>query len=211
MGFKSFDRTVSFAPGSQDTRFIEAELAKFARQQLREAQAASEAPPRYLRAVNGRQNVPEESVVAPGAIIYSMDWMREAALRSLELLRLVAPKRTGRFSRSFILISDGREVTVDRIGLGQTTLIVNTQPYARKIQVGSKGFQSYRGLFDQARRKVQSEFRGLVYVQVRFVALSDGYRLKTTRQHRGRRKDMRAGVEVNYPALQLTSETIVRN
>ena len=69
MAFKAFDRVVSFAPGSADTKWIEGELARFAREALIEAQRAGEANNTYVRAVNGRAGVPEEVVRAPGALI----------------------------------------------------------------------------------------------------------------------------------------------
>lgn len=208
MAFKAFDRTVSFAPGSADSKWVEGELARFALESLREAQAEGAASEQYLRTVNGRRNAPEASVRAPGPIVYTFDHVRDAAIYALEFLRVTAPKRTGRFSRSFIVIADGREVPPARIPMGARVLIVNTQPYARKIQVGAKGFESRRGFFDVARRRTQAQFRGLVKVRTIFVRLSDGYRLKRSA---GRRRDSRAGSEINYPALELLSETIVAN
>lgn len=208
MGLTAFDRVVSFQPGSSDTKWIEAELASFARAELRAAQSAGEGSHLHLRAVNGRRNVPEEQVVAPGAIVYSFDWIRDATIFALAWLRAAAPKRSGRYSRSFIVIVDGREVHPGRIPLGRNSLIVNTQPYSRKIQVGAKGFESRRGLFDVARRQVQAEFRGLIKANVQFVALSGAYRLKAGH---GRRKDRQRGAELNYPALQIVSQTLVVN
>ena len=96
-----------------------------------------------------------------------------------------------------------------RVKLGHTALIVNTQPYARKIQVGAKGFESRRGLFDVVRRRVQAEFRGLIKANVQFVRLSDGYRLRAGT--RSRRRDRQRGSEINYPALQIVSQTVVVN
>ena len=53
-----------------------------------------------------------------------------------------------------IAVAAGREVSITRLPIGQTVTLVNTQPYARKIQVGAAGFESRRGLFDQAARRV---------------------------------------------------------
>lgn len=208
MGLKAFDRTVSFNPGSADTKWIEAELAKFARDELRAVQRDGSGSAQYLKAVNGRRGVPEESVIAPGAIVYSFDWLRQATGLALRYLKTTAPRRSGRYRRSFIVTADGREVAPERIALGSTVLIVNTQPYSRKIQIGFKGFESHRGLFDAAARRVRAEFRGLVKTRVTFVSLSGAYTLKRSA---GRRKDRRAGSAINYPALEILSETIVVN
>lgn len=91
----------------------------------------------------------------------------------------------------------------EAVGHARQVLVVNTQPYARKIQVGAHGFEARKGLFDVARKRVQSQFRGLVKVRTTFVRLSDGYRLRGRSRRRG------SGGELNYPALELVSETIV--
>jgi hypothetical protein len=152
--------------------------------------------------------VPEFAVKAPGPIVYSFDWLRDASLYAAAWLKTAAPVKSGRFRRSFVAIADGRELPAEQIGFAREVMLVNTQPYARKIQVGAKGFESRRGLFDAAARRLRSEFRGLVAVRVTFVRLDTAYRL---RRSAGRRKDRRAGSEVTYPALVLTSETVVVN
>lgn len=208
MSFKPFDRVVTIAPGSADDAWIAQQLAIAAKESLAEAQRADEANEIYVRAVNARQDVPEEQVKAPGAIVYGFDWTREASAYALAWLRAGAPRRTGRFARSFIVISQGREVAVEAIGLGAGALLVDTQPYARKIQVGAKGFTSYRGLFDKARVATLRQFKGLVGVRVKFVELAGGYRLRVGSGNR-RRKDRRAGSYLTYPALEILSEQVV--
>lgn len=206
MAFKAFDRVVSFAPGSNDAHWVEQELARFAREELAAAQRAGEASRHYTRAVNGQANLPEEAVRAPGPIVYSFGWLAEAAITGLTQLKARSPVRSGRYRRSFIAVADGREVPVEAIGLARKVELVNTQPYSRKIQVGAQGFETRRGLFDAAARALRREFRGLVRVRVVFVRLSNGYRLRRGRSRRG---DRGAGGELNYPALELVSESVV--
>lgn len=207
MSFKPFDRVVSIAPGSADDAFIAQQLAAFAKESLREAQIADEASDTFVRAVNARLGVPEEQVKTPGAIVYGFDWTREATAYALAWLRAGAPRRSGRYARSFIVISQGREVAVETIGLGAGALLVNTQPYSRKIQIGARGFTSRRGLFDKARNATLKEFRGLVRIRVKFVELAGAYRLKSGSMRR--RKDRRAGAALTYPALEILSEQVV--
>jgi hypothetical protein len=205
MAFKAFDRTVSFAAGTADTKWLEAELARFARAELAAAQRTGEASRLYAKAVNGRRGVAEEQVVAPGAIVYAFDWMREATALALVALKAAAPKRSGRYVRSFVAVVNGRAVAIERLALGSAVTLVNTQPYSRKIQVGSKGFESRRGLFDRAARRVNAEFRGLVKARATFVSLGGAYRLA---KGSGRRRDRVRGAAVTYPAIELASETV---
>lgn len=207
MSFKPFDRVVHIAPGSPDDHFVAAQLALAAKEALREAQGAGEATTNFVRAVNARQGVPEEQVKTPGAIVYGFDWTPEATTYALAWLRAAAPKRSGRYARSFIVISQGHETNASAISLGAGALLVNTQPYSRKIQVGARGFSSRRGLFDKARTATLKEFRGLVSIRVKFVELAGAYRLKSGSARR--RKDRRAGAALTYPALEILSEQVV--
>lgn len=210
MSFKPFVRVITIAPGSADDAFIAQQLALAAKDALREAQSADEANATYVLAVNGRQGVAEDQVRTPGAIVYSFDWTREATTYALAWLRAAAPRRSGRYARSFIVVSEGREVDAGAIRLGAGALVIDTQPYSRKIQVGAKGFTSYRGLYDKARAATLREFRGLVSIRVKFVALSTPYHLKRGGGHRAR-KDRRPGAPINYPALQIFSEQVLAN
>lgn len=206
MAFKAFDRTVSFAAGTADTKWLEAELARFAKAALSEAQREGAATTVFVRAVNGVRGAPEESVTLPGSgIVYAFDWMREATALALVALKAAAPKRSGRYVRSFVAVVNGRAVAIERLALGSAVTLVNTQPYSRKIQVGSKGFESRRGLFDRAARRVNAQFRGLVKARATFVSLGGAYRLA---KGSGRRRDRARGAAVTYPAIELASETL---
>lgn len=208
MALSAFERTVSFKPGSPDTKWLEAELAAFAEAERRTATGEGAATPVYLRAVNGRLNAPANAVRAPGPIVYSFEWLADAASFGLIWLKAAAPVRTGRYRRSFIVTADGRETKPEAIGFAKAVQILNVQPYSRKIQVGAKGFSSRRGLFDAAARRVNREFRGLVKARVVFLRLDTAYRLKAGQ---GRRRDRQRGSEVTYPAIELKSDTVVVN
>lgn len=207
MGLNAFERVISFQPGVGEAKWLEAELAAFAESERKAATNEGAATPVYLQAVNGRVGVPASAVRAPGAIVYSFEWLSPAALFGLTWLKTASPVRTGRFRRSFIVTADGREVRPEAIDFAAVVQIVNTQPYARKIQVGAQGFESRRGLFDAAARRINREFRGLVKARVVFVRLRSAYQLRGSQGRRGRR----AGSEITYPAIELKSETVVVN
>lgn len=203
--FKSFDRVVTFEPGTEDTKWLEANLAQLAVAELRQAQARGEANSRYIRAINGRIGDPEQSVIAPGDIVYSFSWMNEAAQMARELLITFSPVRSGFYRNSFSFVANGIQVPLATIKHQKIVEVVNTQPYSRKIQVGANGFEEYRGLFDLAARRLRSQFKGVVEARAVFVRLSTAVRLK--RGTRSKRLDRGAGAELTYPAIRLTNLT----
>jgi hypothetical protein len=201
--FQSFDRTITIAPGSADNEFIEQQIAALARSSLLEARQSGEASSSFIRAVNGRIGAAEESVVAPGDIVYTFSWLREASLRARELFLIHSPVRTGRYRSSFIMVADGQQVIPKAISNQRVVQVVNTQPYSRKIQVGARGYTEHRGLFDLVARRLRSEFPSVVQVRVKFIRLVGGAVLRRTT---GRRRDRRAGADINYPAIEIFNQ-----
>jgi len=221
MGFRGFERTVSFAPDSADSRALAAQLADFARDMLVDAQAAGEFPDLYVRAVNGRRGVTEDGVRVPGPIVYTADWVREAAAFAIDLWRRAAPVRRGRYRDSIFAFADGREVQPAAIPFGAEVFVVSDVSYARKIQVGAKGFEDVRGIADSVAAFTQAEFKGLIRTQVRFINLKGGARgypvpwvLKGDYVGPGRRRsygNQRAGSAVTYPAIRIDRATFGLN
>jgi hypothetical protein len=205
MGFRGFERTVSFAPDSADSRALAAQLADFARDMLVDAQAAGEFPDLYVRAVNGRRGVTEDGVRVPGPIVYTADWVREAAAFAIDQFERTAPRLTGRYRSSFFVMADGRTVDPSEIRFGADVFVTNDQPYSRKIQVGAKGFSDARGLFDTVAAAVQREYAGVVRCQVRFIRLAGG---ATVTARRGRRTVTQ---ELTYPAIRIDRATFGLN
>jgi hypothetical protein len=205
MGFRGFERTVSFAPDSADGRAIAAQLADFARDMLVDAQAAGEFPDLFVRAVNGRRGVSEDSVRLPGPIVYTADWVRAAAAFALARLQQSAPRLTGRYRSAFFVLANGSAVEPGGIPFGAEVFVTNDQPYSRKIQVGAKGFTDTRGLFDAVAAAVQSEFKGLVRCQVRFLRLAGGHTVTVRRRRRTVTQDL------TYPAIRIDRATFGLN
>jgi hypothetical protein len=217
MAFRSVQRSVSFGPDSQNGRALAAQLAEFAREVLEEAQAAGEFPDLYLRAVNGRRNLPEDAVRVPGPIVYTADWVRHAAAFAVRLWRTAAPVRRGRYRDSVFVLANGREVEPQAIPFGAEVFVVSDVPYARKIHVGAKGFEENRGIAEAVAGFVRAEYKQLVETQVRFLNLQGGARgyevpwiLRNDYIAPGARRsygNQRAGSEVTYPAIRIDRPT----
>lgn len=198
------------------------EFAAAARASVKELQREGRAPDLYVRAVGGQRDQNEALPALPGPINYRFDWIREATRFALDTLVRLSPRRSGRYRNSFLVLANGVVTDPERIPMGARVDIVNVQPYSRKIQVGSVGFESYRDLFERAKRAVKSEYAGLAEARVTFKELPDsGYVLKTTAKPRlakatgrssafraGRRTlanrpDRQAGAALTYPVLMV--------
>jgi len=200
------------------------ELAAFARSELAKAIGAGAASPSYRRYVNGREGAQEEEVRLPGPILYVFAPTREAVEFALQFLKerwpVRGPAAGGHFVDSWIVLVNGsRWDGQSDIPAGAEAVIVNTQPYARKAQVGAKGFSIPRGMVEDARQAVLKKWRLPLDAQIRFIQLAGGYVLKGRRPVRqaqanrrssafrqGRttlahRKDTNAGTAMKYPAL----------
>lgn len=200
---QAFARELQVATAGLQPDAIRALLAKTARQALAEAQAAGEAPESYVRVVNGRVGAPEESVEPPGPIVYLFSWLSDVATYALAFAEERSPVRSGRFKKSWFVMVNGRRVSsLANIPPDAEVIITNDQPYSRKIETGHMRMRVPPGIVEDARQAVMRRFGNIIVAQKRFINLAGAYVLKTNRQGK---KDRRAGRELTYPALVVTS------
>ncbi|EHK56903.1 hypothetical protein [Allomesorhizobium alhagi] len=201
-GFEAFERDLRIATAGLEPEAISKELARFARAELAKAIAAG-ASPQYERYVNGRAGAPEESVVAPGPIVYEFtNWplIINAALAELQKR---APRKSGRFASSFIVIAGGAVVAdFKSIPAEGEVIITNFSPTVRKVETGRLGIPRRR-LFDGTKNVLARRFGAVARFETRFLDIKSGvhamipYRLKRS----GARKDRLAGMPITYPAI----------
>lgn len=229
--FATFDRDVKLATASLDPKLINIQLADLARSELASAIQSGEGSPIYTRYVDGREGASEDSVEAPGPILYVFSWWRPIIEFALADLIKRSPRRTGRFASSFIVIANDRVVTdFDTLAADAEVIITNYQPYARKVQVGAMIMSVPPAIFDSTRSAVVKQFgsgRNGFGFSVQFLSIDAGvhplipYRLRgqyaarynaqRARLGRGeavphsqrprRRKDLDVGQPITYPAL----------
>lgn len=194
----AFERELRVATAGLEPAAISKLLAQTARKALADAQRAGEAPAKYVRSVNGRIGAAEESVVAPGPIIYQFDWLSEIAEYALTFARERSPVRSGRYKRSWFAMVNGRHVTdFSQIPPDAELVIVNDVPYARKVEVGAMKMRVPPGIVEDTRQAVMRRFGNLITARRAFIDLSGAYILKTD----GGRKGRRAGDPLTYPAV----------
>ena len=218
--FETFDRDIKIATAGLSEEAIAAALAKFARSELSRVIQSGQGTSAYSRFVNGREGASEESVKAPGPIVYVFSWWQSIITDALAALVAVSPTKTGRFVKSFIVIVNGRMVTdFSDIQAGSEVIITNAQPYVRKIQVGAMKMSVPPRIFEQARKALIAKYtQQLISCQVTFLNIEGGvhplipYILKGHQRSvgvsksgraRSRRKDTEAGQPLTYPALVL--------
>lgn len=218
--FETFDRDIKIATAGLSEEAISAALAKFARSELARVIQSGQGTAAYSRFVNGREGAAEESVKAPGPIVYVFSWWESIISDALSALVAVSPSKSGRFVKSFIVIANGRLVAdFSDIEGASEVIITNAQPYVRKIQVGAMKMSVPPRIFEQARKALLAKYtQQLVSCQVTFLNIQGGvhplipYILKghqrsvsvsKSGRSSSRRKDTAAGQPLTYPALVL--------
>lgn len=207
---ETFERDIKLATTGLDPSSIAAELARFARAELAGAISRGEASASYERYVNGVKDASEDSVIPPGPIVYVFGYWSDIITVALEELRRRVPIRSGRYAGGFIVLADGQPArNIADISPNAEVVILNRQPYTRKMEVGGNG--TGRKHFELAGRSVNRQFRGTAVCQVLFLDVTAGleagvpYILRGTRRRTTRRvrKDRQPGQPITYPALVL--------
>jgi hypothetical protein len=208
MNAELFERELKLAVTVIEPEAIRKELAGYARKSVAEVIGSGLAPAEYDRYVNGRLGESEDSVQLPGPIVYIFQNWRLVINTAIEELQKRVPRRSGRYAASFIATVNGTPViNFDEIENGAEVIIINAQPYTRKMESGAN--KTGKRHFDLSKAALNRRFRGAFNAQVAFLNVTAGidprvpYVLKRSA---GKRKDRQAGVPITYPALMITSE-----
>lgn len=193
------------------TADVRTDLAKLAK---RENQRVMEQDPRpigFQRWVDGGTGAAEETVKAGGVIVYEYDRYDIVAKFAQQYLAEISPEASGRFKRSWQILLNGLPVgAITQFKHGDEILIVNDQPYARKIVSGHMKLSVPHNLTERAQREVNRRFGNTVKAQATFTPLAGGYVLKGVFSKGFRenartkiQKDTKAGAAMTYPALRI--------
>lgn len=205
------ERELKIATAGLEPPAIAALLAQTAREALAESISDGTGSPDYDKFVNGRQGLPEESVIPPGPILYLFSAMEEVAAYALAFCVARSPVRSGRYKASWFVLANGAPTDPNNIPHGAEVIVTNDRPYARKIDVGHMKMSVPSGIIESARQAVNRRFGNFVFAQRRMITLAGGYVLKGRFRRgasgTGRRKlakDTQAGAQLTYPALVLS-------
>lgn len=222
-GFEFFERDLKVATAGLEPDEINRAVARFAREELRRVIATGQAGHQFQRYVNGVQGAVEESYRAPGAIIYEFtNWPIIIAATIDELVKR-APRKSGRYAGSFIVIADGKVVSnYGSIDAANTISIVNYQPYTRKLDSSRTAarrhflwaYHAIRQRFGQA-FQVRNTYLTLpagIHPSIPYILKGSGRLVAAAQNNRSsafragratlaRRKDTEAGQPITYPAI----------
>ena len=94
-------------------------------------------PSSFSRFVDGAKGAPEEAVKPNGVIVYEYNRLGEVVQFTLDTLFDRSPVDSGAYRKSHMLFVDGHPVrNLANWREGQEVVILNTVPYARKIEQG---------------------------------------------------------------------------
>jgi len=169
-----------------------------------------DAPPHWTTNVDGRQGAPESSVRPDGFILYKFNVMGLAAKAALQLCKERSPVRSGRYRDSWVVVVEGKPWPGDVADVpdGKDVMIVNPQPYARKIDTGAMKMSVPPGIVEAVRQSIQRKFPTVNAARA-FVTVPSGLleNAPYILRRNGRAKDRAAGKAITYPALILTRRT----
>jgi hypothetical protein len=204
-------RDVELATAGISPENINKELARFARSELANVIASGEASTIYTKYVNGREGAEEETVQAPGPVLYDFSYWEPIIKFALAALAERSPVLTGAYQSTHRVMLGSQFIDPTApIAAGETVTIVNTQPYSRKIEVGFMQMRVPDGVYQDVMRKVRSQFGRAVSVTFKMILIPNGYILKG-RFSRGYKpgartklaRDTQAGARMTYPAIQM--------
>lgn len=209
---QSFDKDLQLATADIAPEAISAALARYARQELGAAIQSGEGSERYDKYINGRSGAEEETVIAPGPILYVFHWWREIVEFAIQTAVERSPEKSGRYKRSwFIMTPGGRVKSLAEIPINAEVILCNDQPYARKIDVGHMRMSVPPGVLEDVRKAVMSKFGNMITVKRTMIPLPGGYILKGHFRkgyrefaRRKLRADTKAGAQMTYPALVMS-------
>ncbi|MFT8613826.1 MAG: hypothetical protein ABF727_14685 [Gluconobacter oxydans] len=184
---------------------LSAHLASEAIKARDQAVRSGDAPPHWVTIVDGRQGAPETSVQPDGFILYKFNVMGLAAQAALQLCKERSPVRSGRYRDSWMVVVDGRPWTEDVADIpeGVSVIIINPQPYARKIDTGAmKNMSVPPGIIEAVRKLVKRKFPTVDAARA-FVPIPAGI-VENAPYILRRSKSRAAGTSMTYPAMILT-------
>ncbi len=166
------DRNVELAfrrdltPQAQSEVFAETARAGLAEAEAQNARALGSVPP-HETFVDGRAEAPLESVRPDGTIVFVFKLVTEALAFIFEMLETHSPIKTGRYERSHLFFAD--DVEADPVSPPPATeyVFVNSQPYARKIELGESP-EAPEGVYEGIATMAQGRFGNIAKVRFEY-------------------------------------------
>ncbi len=166
--------------------------------------------PSYRIIVDESLAASENQVKPFGIITYVFLRMSQVGIFAIQTARDLSPVQSGRYRKSWMILIDGKLVSETLVPDDvKEIILVNNQPYARKIQVrGARIVGVPPGIVEKIKQLVLRQFRNSIVASVGYIELRNAYVLKKDyiqiRRSGRRRLHTKAGSELTYPALIMT-------
>lgn len=158
-----------------------------AREKLDDALKARPVKPAVLQIVDGRENAPLADVKFPGVILFRLGVLQEVGRAALVLAQKLSPVASGRYRSSWMALVDGKPRDIGEgtapIGPDSRVVIVNPQPYARKIQrKGARLVGIPPGIVERVANAVRAAYPKSLRVSVAYVDVSGFAEMRRVRR-----------------------------
>lgn len=184
---QAFSRNLTVAAGGLEAdrrrelrRLAEGERAKV----LREQKQRSGHTPTDAAIVDGRRGAPIAQ--AEQLVVLEFGYLREVAAAVLRAVIAASPHRSGDFARGFVMMVDGQETE----NLGAITdatrevVIVNTRPFARRLEIGKRKdgspfvISAQPKFMERTTIALRARFGNVAKLWFNYFDISSPYRLK---------------------------------
>jgi hypothetical protein len=207
----AFSSQIRVGAGGFD-RDSQAQLRQAARAErdrvLREQSQRAGIAPTDLAIADGRRGAPIDA--AQRMVIIEYNYMREVVQETLRALIARSPRVSGDYQRGFQMLIGGSQADSIAAIRHDTpeVIIVNTSPYARRLEVGRRSdgkpfvIQVPPRIVEEVAQVAASRFGNMARLAFSYFDLDAGY---TRRSSGGRRRDRRAGSPIRYPGIRITA------
>ncbi|WP_342152322.1 hypothetical protein [Methylorubrum sp. SB2] len=153
-------------------------IAERAREGLRESQEINRAAlghvPGHDTFVDGRAEAPLSTVNPDrGVIVFRFHLLRQVIQWVDEMLIVHSPVLTERYARSHIWFADDREMDPLNPPPAEQYIVMNAQPYARKLERGASK-QAPDGVYESVATMAQKRFGQVAYIGFSYRSMLGG-------------------------------------
>ncbi|MFT8591291.1 MAG: hypothetical protein ABF839_06845 [Acetobacter orientalis] len=207
----TFSRNIRlFADKALSDKALSGYLSKIAIEQRNALVRSGESPSNWITYVDGVKGAPEYSVNPDGVILYHFNALPEATIQAVTLAMQRSPVRSGRYRRAWLVVVNGKVWLSDLSAIppGSEVMVLNPEPYARKIDTGGMKTSVPPGIVEYVRQRILRRFPTLT-VERAFVNIPPGMLPGAPwilRRSKGHSKTRQAGQPITYPALILTEK-----
>lgn len=169
------------APAAQSAAIAKFAQAEFQKTDDTNRRVLGRLPP-HVTTVDGRPGAPLESVNPNrGTIITEWDLMGDVLVWIGETLIERSPVVSGRYKRGHQLFADGQAVPIDAVvPKADRYLFINTEPYARKIEVGKTKagrdfvIQVPNRIYERTANEAHQRFGNIAKITFTFQSINGG-------------------------------------